>query len=317
MQRLNAKKNQWREFQQTQLDQYNSVNADLRLAFPGSMLFNHFLLTTADDTQSANKELSVPDVSELIYEFCSSYVPDPRLAGAVVIDVGESVSDALAEVVGRELCKLQPRHLVCLGVATQQLFGENIKKYCNGLSVSTIEPDWMSATSLHSIYRQAQITVFVGTLRVLDAAATGCNSLLIADADIENNPVFPVLHNYLTRCDSKVICAGGTAHGANRTSSFMLVDNNHHSLKLASAKEMVDQDWLAEFIDRDNTPLIRPYRTKKNVATEYLNGKKIQLGRKTAKLTRDPVAFFLDSKNTVLQRIGRILRSMRNAENVQ
>jgi len=132
-------KQKWREIQQKQIDDLNLPGLKLYAAFPGSFIFNQILVPTGAGSCHVS-DLSVVDV-------ILSVIKDLPLCRVVLL--GQEASDICGELL-------------------QDQAGSDV-------SVEMVEPDWNYAMVLHNIYRQAATVVFVNSMRVLDAAYTGCN----------------------------------------------------------------------------------------------------------------------------------------------
>ena len=307
-------KKYWQDSQQEQIDAIDQKGLTLRAAFPGSFVFNHILILNVDAGVSC-ANLSVPDVSDIVYANCSNVNRDRSYENAVVIDADDindlSIVDAITGIIDSKALT----RVVVLGNTTHDTCGELLERRFDGnIAVDVVEPEWNNAEALHNIYRQATTVIFVNTMRALDAAYTGCSCLLITDEIFCKNPVFTVLHQQLVRvgCDvydnsrQKMDIAG--QHEA----LCLIVENSTSALDIALEQlnvlndgKRANSDWLSGYKNL-NTDLIIKSSNAGNRLSD-LRDRKTGLNRKVAKLRDDPRAFFSDSNSAALRLIARTL----------
>lgn len=303
-------KHQWLTQQQAQVRRLGV--AGLQVAFPGSLLCNHILLPVASSQGYCTNQLAVPDVSAVVYEYCSRVERYTFLEGALVVDIdGDSDVDLIASVIVEHAKKLRAKQVVLLGKSAYRLYADAIRSQLS-VQLCVYEPDWMSAVALHGVYRQAALVLFVNTMRVLDAACTGCRCGLIADRKMQNHQTFGMLQSYLRSAGCDVYAVSGVAtFGKNSGTlrSHTVVENNHAAVQKALRRgantEVAEPDWLAELCLHDAVPVITPCQSVASQWLTNLRDSKTAAQRKFAKFYDDPKAFFEDSKFRTLRVIGK------------
>jgi len=313
----------WSDYQAKQLALLNEPG--VRIAFPGSLLCNH-LLVPANDKQHTNAvEFQLPDVSDVVYEYCSRTERNPLLNDAIVLDSAENLNAKLiARVVAETAASVNAERIVVLGKIAYIHYGDAIKRQCGeNLEVSLFEPDWLSAFELYSIYRQSSLVLSVNTMRALDVVCTGCEGTMVVDRKFRDEPVFSVLRHYLQSSGCSVLDESGLPVEITDEAtieSYRIVENNitsvKHALQQVETVGGLNQDWLEVLypvanvqVDEKNKQLvIKPYRSRRNQLLTGLRDKKTGIVRKAVKLRDDPVAFFSDSSNKVIRLVGRIAR---------
>ncbi len=314
-------KKKWLESQQKQIDDFNQTGLTLRAAFPGSFLFNH-ILVPVDNHIASDGNIATPDVSDIVYANCSDAGRDSGFKNTIVIDAHDntdlSVTDAIVEVVN----KLLPARVVLLGQSTFTTFGDLLKENIDcKVKVDMVEPDWDHAVKLHNIYRQAKMCIFLNSMRVLDAAYTSCDCLLIADDSFCKESVFKVTHKQLVRVGCEVIDKSGRIINPEEIEDIathsdgpfeLIIDNSIAALDRALYQSgltyeggMVNKDWLSDYRMLESDPIIIPFQSNNRLSD--LKDRKTGVSRKFAKLRYDPCAFFSDSNSAALRILARAL----------
>ena len=314
-------KEKWQEIQQKQIDEFNQTGLTLRAAFPGSFVFNH-ILVPVDGASASYGEIISPDVSDIVYANCSDIDRDPGFENSIVIDSGDSCDLSDIDIIVGVVNKLLPARVVLLGQTTFDVFGELLKDNIDSeVEVDLVEPDWGHAVTLHNIYRQAKTVIFVNSMRVLDAACTGCNCLLIADDSFCETPSFKTLNKQLAMVGCNVFDKSGQLKKPDEIedtgissdgSSYLIVDNSISALDralqqpdIACDMSKANKDWLSDYTMLKSDPIISPFQSINRMSD--LRDRKIGISRKVAKLRNDPRAFFSDSNNATLQMVARTL----------
>jgi len=163
-------KTAWKNHQYTEIACNIDRSQELRPLFPGSMLFNQILVPANRMNQFLPAVL--PDTRDVEFEFCSL----------------------------RSMSSVE--QIVFLGKSTGRLIKGVLEENTTDISFNAVEPDWNSVYALHTMYRNARHILFVDTMRVLDAAFTGCNCTLIATDEFRRDIAFDFLLRQLdqTRC---------------------------------------------------------------------------------------------------------------------
>ena len=309
---LSRKKLRWSIHQQTQLARLSVPG--LKVAFPGSLLCNHILVPVSN--QRINK-FSVPDVSHVVYEYCNGPTRNPLLKGALVVDIdGCPDNIAIEKIVAARLRETGADSVVLLGQSANNLFGNAIRlSVGSDIEVHVYEPDWMSAVAMHSIYRQASSVLFINTMRVLDAVCTKCPCILVAGSDMQKEPVFFMMQEYLNSIDCVVLDQTGEPASIVDTkaiNSYLVVNNSVSSVQsalrydVANDSDDIFENFLNEVQSEKTVPVIKAYNNSIGRIFSGLRDKKTGIIRKTIKLCDDPGAFFSDSDYQLLRLVGRV-----------
>ena len=326
MRRLNllrknkSNKEMWRDNQQKQIDDFNASGLKVRAAFPGSFIFNHILVPATDD-RACHTDLTAPEVSDIVYANCSDKLRMRGFENTIVIDADEVRDQSVVDAILIVIEKMAVTRVVVLGRDAFDVFGKLlIKKAGNDVRVEMVEPDWSYAVTLHNIYRQANTVVFVNSMRVLDAAYTGCECVLIADEAFRKVPIFKVLHAQLSRVGCGVLDEAGQVKvikdiGAGSGNiSCQIVENSVTALDRAlyhsSAEDdhqQTNNDWLLNYLNTIDDPVIKSSHLPPSSKLSDLLDRKTRVDRKIAKLRDDPRAFFSDSDSGALRFVARTL----------
>jgi len=310
-------KHTWRSIQQKQIDEFNQTDLALRAAFPGSYIFNHIMVPT-DSANACHVKLAAPDVSDIVYANCSDTSRDYSIKNTIIIDADEISDLSVVNTVASLLIELSRPRVVVLGKATYDVCSELLKAK-TGIDVELVmvEPDWHNAVALHNIYRQASIVCFINSMRVLDAAFTGCECLLVTDDKFRKMPVFNVLRKELGRVDCNVFdesCQIRDVMDDSDKSSFLIVDNSVsalnrvlHQSTLEGGEKSTDKDWLSDYANIDTDPVVNTVHLHQGSRLSGLRDRKTGINRKVAKLRDDPHAFFSDSNSAALRFVARTL----------
>jgi len=325
----------WKESQQKQLDGVSQTNHTLRAAFPGSYLFNHILAPSTASPLVRAAELTLPDVSDIVYGYCSDTERSIVSGDTIVIDAdGETASPEVVSTVSNMISNFSAAKISLLGESALNVYASHLQKACGSeIEISVIEPDWKSPVNLHGIYRQASTVIFVNTMRVLDAAFTRCHCTLVADDTFASDPSFGVLQQLLQKVGCEVLDESGIAREIDTDlhSVSQVIDNTAYALN-QSVLQRNDQvvisnraandrainnnktdvcDWLDNHVKSNSNAIIKPVHTSLN-GQSRAHERRARLRRKTAKLSDDPKAFLRDSNYTVLRFVGRMLSPKRN-----
>ncbi len=329
-------KGSWRAQQQLQIDKATGVlsgHIKARALFPGSMLFNQIMLFSTESGFTSEPKLFAPESLSVAYEYCSLIHVRGELEHSLVIDAGMLASvesiDAIIKIIETDRSIQQ---IVLLGQATQTaLAGWLNERLGSNISVTKLEPNWKSAYALHAIYRQARHVVFIDTMRVLDAAYTGCNCTLLAGTEFSSDPAFVLLARHLARVNCNLLDHSGVAISVSDKAHevpYLIAQNqlSDVSEKLASANNpegyLPHHDWLQGFVNtnvatEENCPVISlggklsGGSSVANTANSILDFK-TRVYRKSRKLREDPRAFFTDSNSRVLSRLADVIPKKAN-----
>jgi len=301
-------KKYWRMCQQSQISRLGI--AGLQVAFPGSLLCNHVLVPVGSDRIDCQNHFSVPDISAVVYEYCSSTERSSLLKGSLLVDIdGDSASDSIASVIVEHAIKMQVKRVVLLGDSAYRLYADLIRQQLS-IEVSVYEPDWTSPAALHSVYRQASFVLFVNTMRILDAACTGCRCSLIAGGEMQEHQTFGVLQGFLHSTACGIYAENGQSISAKEPEflqSHVVVENSHSAVqKILKRCKNAEEDRLIELNLEDSAPVITLSHSPAGKYMKSLRDKKTGIHRKFAKLYDDPKSFFADSKFRILRAIGQL-----------
>ena len=226
----------WRSHQEAELRL--AGKAGLRVAFPGSLLCNHILVPLNSPQFIEMYDFRLPDVSPVVYEYCGEVSRSETIAGTFVLDIDGAPDEAeVVPIVVKLVSGKQVGRIMVLGREAYNQYGNEI-----GLSVSSdvevqmVEPDWMSPGEMHSIYRQATEVIFINTMRVLDAACTGCSCKLVAGSEFRDEPAFPIVNRYLQAVGCEVFNQSGVSvpeASVELALSYRLVGNSTSGLNNA------------------------------------------------------------------------------------
>ena len=315
-----SKKQKWRDIQQKQIDESNASDLKLHAAFPGSYIFNQ-ILVPIEDHSGCHRDLAAPEVSDIVYANCSNKLRVRGFENAVVIDADEIRDQSVVDVILMVIQRLTVTRVVLFGQEVFDVFGELLKDKAGGdIKVELVEPDWSYAVTLHNIYRQANTVVFINSMRVLDAAYTGCECLLIADEAFQKIPAFSVLHEQLSRVGCSVLDESGQVRVIEDigddlgSASYQIVENSvtaldrtlYHSDAVDGDKQETS-DWLLDYTNTFDDPVIKSSHLPAGNKLSDLRDRKTRIDRKLAKLRDDPRAFFSDSNSGALRFVARTL----------
>lgn len=308
----------WRRYQVSELEKVDLPG--LKPAFPGSLLCNHILVPAGGETDIDSSDLIVPDISHVIYEYCDGKNRNELFENALIIDAdGACDSDSVVRVVEQRLKEIYVGRIVLLGRLAFERYGNAIQlKLGRNIEIAVFEPDWMSAVEMHSVYRQAVAGLFINTMRVLDAAISGCQCNLMVGDEFQREVAFAVLHQYLHSVGCKVVDESGCyvlEPVLKVKMSHLLVENSIQAVQLAGKNSAAtgeipnrtESDWYEDLNSEVAVPVIKPYSST-NKMVSGLRDSRTRISRKAVKLFDNPAAFFRDSRHTTLRIIGRVFR---------
>jgi len=315
-------KSRWQCHQQQQISLFvkGYSNGDAaRPAFPGSMLFNQILIPLSDPDQYRSVQACMADSVDYVYQYCSDVRRDNSLSDFVIIDVGDNCESAVTDVIAAIIKPISSiKRIVFLGQSAHAAMAKPLGSYFEDkLAISVIEPDWDSGYELHKLYRQAEYVVFVNTMRVLDAAYTGCDCSLVSSDNFRANKVFDLLVRQLKSVDCPVFDHLGASlqpEAADVKRDFLLVENRQSDLEHALNNTHTlreERDWLCVLAQGNTSPVIVENHGSFRDVIVVLSDYKTRLKRKTNKLRDDPLAFLLDSNHKALNHLGDFLRKRR------
>lgn len=306
-------KSYWRDIQKNQIDEFNQTDTVLQPAFAGSYVFNH-ILVPAIDNDSCRQSPLIPDVSGIVYANCSNVIRECGFENYIVIDVDDVDDLSLVDVIAELVDKSPATRVVFAGIEAFDIFAEVLKeKAGTDIQLHRVEPDWGDAVTLHNLYRQAESVIFVNSMRALDAAYTGCDSVLITDAAFCSSPGFADLQKLLTQAGCEVLDESGRIRQISKSSnnaSYRVVDNSVSAVNVAlqhsnTAQNPANTDWLPDYMNPVSDPVIKCSPVRTGNAFSLLRDRTTGVSRKVAKLRDDPRAFFADSNNAALRLVAR------------
>jgi len=240
-------KTAWKNHQYTEIACNIDRSQELRPLFPGSMLFNQILVPANRMNQFLPAVL--PDTRDVEFEFCSQLQGDSQ--NTVLLDIDDTVESPPSDIILKLMRSMSSvEQIVFLGKSTGRLIKGVLEENTTDISFNAVEPDWNSVYALHTMYRNARHILFVDTMRVLDAAFTGCNCTLIATDEFRRDIAFDFLLRQLdqTRC----ITYGSNGQLVLPEESgykFNIAENNIHEVNRQLAANTcslnVEDDWLA------------------------------------------------------------------------
>ncbi len=307
------KSNGWECYQRSQIEKRGF--SELTPAFPGSLIFNHLLVDCNSPRTTPGQDITVPDVSHVVYDYCTKVVEASEFDNSLVIDVDINARELEFADTLRQICtSIAVESITILGNKAFQQYESVVRHVCGSrCHVAVYEPDWMSVKELHAIYRQAKSVLFIDSMRVLDAVGTGCQCSLIVGKKLQSASVFAPLMRYLqtSGCDvysDDCLCERRSIPVGN-IDSFCIVENS-----LAEVRAVLDEEAekshsaaesLIKSICRSSDPVVRAYSPWPDRILSSLNTKYITARRKIDKLLENPVGFCKDSDYRLLQLLGR------------
>jgi len=305
----------WENHQHDQVASNTVAEVKLRPLFPGSMLFNQILIPSNSSVLSLPTVL--PDTRDVELEYCNRGANKGLHKNTIVIDIDGFVEkpplDAIIQLLKSHA---HIEHLAILGKSARHLLKgltEEIKK--TELSTITVDPDWRSAYELHAFYRDAQHVIFIDTMRVLDAAYTGCDCTLIATDDFRRDVAFDFLVAQL----DKIMCITYDSDcqlvsPEMSICNYKIAENNIHDVNVQLASDVcISQtvDWLTAEINEKTLPVINVADGESGGAWSKALDRRTRLLRKARKLREDPGAFLADSDYRVLKAVSRVFPAHR------
>ena len=321
----------WSNIQQSQIDDVAGGGRASPL-FPGAMLFNQIMVFADGKHKSDGANPLVPETLDPVYEYCSNTTIVNIVTDALIIDAEQVVPIECLSAINK-LVKNEPsisRILLLgneLGYLQEQLITDK--------PVTVLTPDWADPSALHRIYRQARHTIFVDTLRAMDAAYTCCRCSVIFSTEKLKVPAASFWVKCLTEMSvCSVVDANGDVipAGAECSYPFSIVENDRSEL-LKAIRENGGETGDARFPDIENNsdnrkycatshwldqldtsvPVIRPADSGSSWRHLNIRDRKTAATRKLAKLRHDPYAFFSDSKFNLLQHAAKLFAPERKA----
>ena len=311
------KKNSWARRQSAALVRV-SADENLRPVFPGSMLFNHILVPVEQSIPALQTPLLVPDTRDVEFAFCSLRPVENRLQHTALVDFDGAVEHLPLYAIKHLIQSGSPvDRVTVLGKSSRRAFNSLTKGSGASVRLIDMEPEWHSIHSMHSLYRNAEQVIFVDTMRVLDAAYSGCNAVLVATEKFRCDPAFDLLLRHL----DKVGCSAYSESverlvPSQKNYTFAVVENNIGHLKKQLAGEK-PTDWLTFFCQPDpatDDPM--PASSKPIIPTadmavgglwSNVQDRRTRFLRKANKLREDPRSFLQDSNHALLKRVSRVL----------
>ena len=312
----------WCGLQQSQIDQLAGANTAHPL-FPGSMLFNQIMLPLNTGGSRVDVDSLIPETLDPVFEFCSTYDVERGLTGALVIDAGQTIVEKCTDTLARIISDQSSADKIVL-------LGSELSSLVNLLDtdkpIVTLTPERYSASALHGIYRLAKHTVFIDTLRAMDAAHTGCScSVIFTSEKLQSAASNIWVQSLGSAIDCVVRDVSGrvlTADTEHNLFPFAVVDNNQAALAQL-CKQVSDYcgdgtpandsqvHWLDCLTEDVQQAVIRlPDSGADSIG---LLDKKTVAVRKLVKLRQDPYAFLSDSKINLLRRAATWFQPKRKA----
>ena len=307
----------WKNYQQKQVACNTAADVALRPLFPGSMLFNQILVPS--NTPVSSLPTVFPDTRDMELEYCNRGANESLHKNTIAIDIEGIVEkppvDAIIQLVK---CHGHIEQVAFLGKSARRLLKgltDEINK--TGLSIITVDPDWRSVYELHALYRDAHHVLFIDTMRVLDAAYTGCNCTLIATDDFRRDVAF----DYLVTQLDKLTCV---TYGSDcqpifpemSVCNFKIAENNIHDVNVQLASEVCTSptaDWLTAELNEKALPVIDVADNECGGAWSNVLDRRTRFLRKARKLREDPGAFLADSDYRILKAVSRVFPDHRKA----
>ncbi len=305
----------WRNLQQAQIDQH-AGESGAKALFPDAMLFNQILVPGGNGHGIPHGMAFAPETLDPVYEFCGPQRIQTVPASALVIDMnGELPEECIGTV--RSIIKNNAtlNNIVVLANNTPEF----VQQLDTDLAVTIVSPNGMSAAAYHAIYRQAKHTIFVDTLRSMDAAHTGCLCSMLFSKAFEKSMAYPLWVSCLTESSyCHVFDSSGRQIQSAETQNvphYMICENDVDELeKLMS---IVNGTSTPDMCDGQNSWIDRLPSAPRRVVVSVPCGESVtgpdavrdritRVRRKLGKLVQDPYAFFIDSRIGVLQKIARI-----------
>jgi len=181
------------------------------------------------------------------------------------------------------------------------------------ISVSALHPDWGDIDALYKLFREAKHSVFVDTMRVMDAAFTGNACTLITSDAFRQDIGFEYLLWNLQKVKCDVLDSNGAS--LNQVSverfPFLVVENNTLEVERQIAKKS-DQDqpytdcFAISHSDSADELIALPMQSAHGPIVRLKN-RKSKFARKATKLCKDPRAFLEDSNNALLKGLAELL----------
>jgi hypothetical protein len=312
----------WCSLQQNQIDQVAGANTASPL-FPGSMLFNQIMLPLDTGCSRVDVQSFLPETLDPVFEYCSTYGQDCDVTGALVIDAGQTVAGKCIQAINRIIANMQSAgKIVLLGNESASLYDS----LDTNKIIEVLAPECYSPSALHRIYRLAKHTVFIDTLRSMDAAHTGCRCSVIFSDKKLRSLAGDIWVRSLSCTENCVVCdVSGralTVDTENDQYPFAVVDNDKAALAElckqgpgGRSPELLQNDKQTHWLDNLTSASCQPViRLPDNSANSIdLRDKKTAVVRKLVKLRQDPYAFLSDSKINLLRRTAKWFQPERKA----
>ena len=313
----NDLKSAWKNHQYSEIASNIDAHQGLRPLFPGSLLFNQILVPTEATTSPECLSDVMPDTRDVEFKFCSQQHRDSSLQNTVLIDIDDAVEIPPVEVIDELINSSSSIEQVAFlgksaGISLKDLSVNNAD-----VGFYTVEPEWRSAYALHALYRNAQHVVFIDSMRVLDAAFTGCGCTLVATDDFQKDVAFDFLLNQLDKTECTAYDPNGRILLSKQEEcSFNITENNIHDVKaqLAAGSRLLPEadDWLTSLVCEKVSPVIDCSDNNSGGSWSNILDRKTRFLRKASKLRDDPVAFLSDSDSRILKAAARVFPASRN-----
>jgi len=301
----------WREYQFQQIDENLKSTKKVQPLFPGSMLFNQVLIPAEQSVSVAMIPAIMADTRDVELQYCTEVLHSNKHKNTLFLDLACAdhavPKDMLINLIsGYSWID----RIAVFNETSVPLVKHLIKKSDLLIPIEVIEPDWSSAFALHSCYRSAGHLVFIDSMRVLDAAYTGCSCTLLVSAEFKSEVSFGLLLRQLAQVNCSVFDSDGELGSDDYGScAFDVAENNIGEIEqylCAGSSVCASGDWLESVSHSNSKPIIQTNRHRSASVISTVLDKKTRLLRKLRKLQENPDAFFADSDNRVLKNITRL-----------
>jgi len=301
----------WRDFQFQQIDDNLESTNKVQPLFPGSMLFNQVLIPAEQSVSVAMMPAILADTRDVELQYCTELLHSNEHKNRLILDLGCAdyavPKDALINLIsGYSWID----RIAVFNESSVQLVKNLLKKADLLIPIEIIEPDWSSAFALHACYRSARHLIFIDSMRVLDAAYTGCSCTLLASTEFKSQVSFGLLLRQLAQVNCLAFDSNGKLESDDYGScAFYVAENSIGDVEqYLSDRSSVDVngDWLERVSHNNSKPIIQTNRHHSAGFKSTVLDKKTRLARKLRKLQENPDAFFADSENPVLKNIARL-----------
>ena len=301
----------WRDYQYLQIDANLASTKNVQPLFPGSMLFNQVLIPAELSVPVAMMPAILADTRDVELQYCTELLHSNEHKNTLFLDLGCSdhavPKDMLVHLIsGYSWID----RIVVFNESSVQQVNHLLEKADLLIPIEIIEPDWNSAFALHACYRSARHLIFIDSMRVLDAAYTGCSCTLLASSEFKSEVSFGLLLRQLAQVNCLAFDSDGKLGSDDYGScDFYIAENNIGDIEqYLSGRSSVDvsDDWLERVSQNNSKPIIQTNLHDSAGFKSTVLDKKTRLARKLRKLQENPDAFFADSENPVLKNIARL-----------